>query len=190
MLDSAMLGRPKYERREGERYYTEPWVTRALLAKVRFRGLIWEPCAGRGDIADVLSGAGYKVMASDIEGDRLGCKGAAETDFLTCGSPVDGVFSIVTNPPYDKAEGFLRKALELTARSSGMVAMLFRNEYDCAASRRDLFECEAFAAKLVLTKRPRWLDPDAVHVASPRHNFAWMLWDHNHSGPPNILYGP
>lgn len=190
MLDSAMLGTPKYERREGDRYYTEPWVTRALLAKVRFRGLIWEPAAGRGDIADVLVDAGYKVMASDIEGDRLGCKGAAETDFLTCGSPGDGVFSLITNPPYDKAEEFLRKALDLTAHASGMVAMIFRHEYDCAGGRRDLFERESFSAKLVLTKRPRWLHEGETHVASPRHNFSWYIWDHHHSGPATMMWGP
>jgi len=187
---SGMLGEAGFERVEGDRYWTESWVTQALLDAVRFRGLIWEPAAGRGDMADVLHANGYQVTCSDIAGSALGCSGAAESDFLTHTSPGDGTFSIVTNPPYVHAEAFIRKALELTARSSGMVAMLLRNEYDCAAGRSDLFEREPFACKLVLTKRPRWLDALAHHSASPRHNFAWYVWDYNHSGRANIRWIP
>ena len=127
-------------------------------------------------------------MISDIAGDALGCKNASMADFLDHDSPGDLTFSIVTNPPYISAEAFIAKALGLTKRAGGMVAMLLRNEYDCASSRRKLFEREEFAAKLVLTKRPRWID--AEHSASPRHNFAWYLWDWNHSGPARIEWLP
>lgn len=181
------FGEKGFERVEGDRYYTEPWVTQAILDVVKFRGLIWEPAAGRGDMANVLVANGYKVMCSDIAGSRLGCVGAAESDFLTHTSPGDGTFSIVTNPPYSHAEQFIRHALKLTSRSGGMVAMVLRNEYDCAASRRDLFEMEPFRCKVVLTRRPRWVE---VSTASPRHNFCWMVWDHRHSGPPSIKYAP
>ena len=187
---SAMLGEAGFQRVDGDRYWTEHWVTHALLNAVTFRGLTWEPAAGRGDIADVLVEHDYQVWCSDIAGAALGCKSAGELDFLTATSPGDGTFSIVTNPPYFAAEAFVRKALELTERSSGMVAMLFRNEYDCAAGRRDLFERESFRAKLVLTKRPRWVDGLDQKSASPRHNFAWYLWDHRHSGGHEIRWVP
>jgi hypothetical protein len=187
--DRAMVA-SGFERVEGDRYWTEPWVTKALLGRVRFRGLIWEPACGRGDMADVLVEHGYKVMASDIAGSDLGCMSAARTDFLEVTSPGDGLFSIVTNPPYTLAESFILHALELTERASGMVAMLLRNEYDCAASRRWLFEMESFSKKLVLTKRPRWADGLGQHSSSPRHNFAWFVWDHHHSGPARIEWLP
>lgn len=185
---SAIMGEAGFERVEGDRYFTEHWVTKALLARVRFRGLIWEPAAGRGDMADVLHAAGYEVMCSDIAGASLGCKSAAESDFLTHTSPGDGVFSIVTNPPYVHAEEFIVQALKLTRRASGMVAMLLRNEYDCAATRRYLFEQEPFAQKLVLTKRPKW--SEAEPKASPRHNFSWYLWDWHHAGRATIGWLP
>ena len=188
--DFAMRG-SGFERVEGDRYWTESWVTRALLARVKFRGMIWEPACGRGDIADVLHADGYQVTVSDIAGDRLGCKNAAEVDFLKhSSSPGDALFSIVTNPPFTFAEPFIWRALELTERAGGMVAMLLRNEYDCAASRRSLFEREAFAVKFVLTKRPRWVDGIGQHSASPRHNFAWFVWDHFHSGPARLEWLP
>jgi hypothetical protein len=186
--DSAMV-KSGFVRVDGDRYFTEPWVTKALLSRVKFRGLVWEPACGRGDMADVLVENGYKVMASDIAGDTLGCKNAAMADFLTHSSPGDGLFSIVTNPPYILAREFIYQALKLTERASGMVAMLLRNEYDCAASRRWLFERESFASKLVLTKRPKWRDA-AESTASPRHNFAWYVWDHHHSGQARLEWIP
>ncbi len=184
--DKPMLGNSGFERRQGDFYATEPWVTRALLERIKFRGMIWEPACGRGDMAEVLAEFGYVVMASDIAGDALGCKGALKADFLTRYHAGEEPLSIVTNPPYTVAEPFIRKALELTERCQGMVAMLMRNEYDCAAGRRYLFESKAFASKLVLTRRPRWLDANQQHSASPRHNFAWMIWDHRHSGSARI----
>jgi hypothetical protein len=187
---SSMLGESGFTRAPGDTYFTEHWVTQALLSRVQFRGTVWEPACGRGDIAEVLIDNGYKVMISDIAGETLGCSGASEADFLTHSSPGDAMFSIVTNPPYTHAEQFILKALDLTERASGMVAMLLRNEYDCAASRRDLFERESFAAKLVLTKRPRWVEGNGQQSASPRHNFAWMIWDWNHSGNARIEWLP
>lgn len=62
--DKAMLGSSGYKRRHGDLYATEPWVTRALLSRVRFRGPVWEPAAGRGDMVRVLQDAGYEVYAS------------------------------------------------------------------------------------------------------------------------------
>ena len=99
---------------------------------------------------------------------------------------MSGCVSIVTNPPYDQAEVFIRRALELTKPARGMIAMLLRNEYDCAMSRVDLFRKAPFALKLVLTKRPRWFKND---IASPRHNFAWFVWDWRQVGLPVIRYG-
>jgi hypothetical protein len=187
--DSAMR-ESGFERVEGDRYWTEAWVTKALLSRVKFRGTIWEPACGRGDMANVLVDHGYAVMISDIAGATLGCAHASEIDFLTATSPGDGELSIVTNPPYTHAEAFIRKALKITERASGMVAMLLRNEYDCATRRRPLFERESFAAKYVLTKRPKWADGIGQHNASPRHNFAWFVWDHNHSGSAKIEWLP
>ena len=139
-------------------------------------------------MADALVDNGYQVMASDSEGDQRGCKQAEMAVFLESCSPGDAMFSIVTNPPYTLAEEFIVHAIALTERVGGMVAMLMRNEYDCAASRRDLFEHEAFAGKLILTKRPRWRDGE--HIASPRHNFAWYVWDWGHTGPAHLEWIP
>jgi hypothetical protein len=180
--DPAMIGHSGYERTAYDAYWTPRWCTEWLCEAVRFRGLIWEPAVGRGDIADVLTDRGYKVMISDIHDHG---PNPVIADFLKADAPFDGLLSIITNPPYAEAGQFARKALELTQRSGGMVAMLLRNEFDCAKSRCDLFDREPFSKKLVLTKRPTWSDE---RKASPRHNFAWFIWDWHHVGPATIRY--
>jgi hypothetical protein len=84
---------------------------------------------------------------------------------------------IVTNPPYSLATAFIEHALRLTLPRRGKVVMLLRHDFDTASSRHHLFGGnEAFKKKVVLTRRPRWIEGS---TGSPRHNFAWYIWDWN-----------
>ena len=76
------------------------------------------------------------------------------------------------------------KALSLTRNSGGKVAMLLRNEFDCAAARKKVFGFP-FDMKIVLQKRPRWIDGS---TGSPRHNYAWYIWDWKTTRDPVIRY--
>jgi hypothetical protein len=103
--------------------------------------------------------------------------------------PPFGCDCILTNPPYDIAPEFIRRALALMEPSRGQVMMLLRTDFDHAKTRRNLFaDCPAFAKKLVLTKRIRWFQDE--RTASPSFNHAWFLWDWKHVGPPTLAYGP
>lgn len=192
-----------FERIENERYFTEGWVTEALLpfipSYVKKHGVLWEPACGRGDIARVLMGDGYDVVASDIDiseyDSDLGP--SHELDFLKQPfdfAMVDDYAGILTNPPYGKdapgelslSEGFVRHALHLQV---DFVAMLLRSEFNSAASRIDLFDRgkHPFAFEVVLTTRPRWdwwfeKAPDEKR-SGPRHNFGWLVWDRRWTGP-------
>jgi len=185
---SSMHGESGYERVENDAYWTPEWCTKALLKKVALRGLIVEPAAGIGHIADVVRAAGYDVAEFDIV-NRSNRPTLKIADFLKVDQlSLSREVSVVTNPPYVLAEEFVRHAIKLTKEREGMVAMLLRNEWDCAASRRDLFERPPFAKKLVLTKRPKW---SAQDTASPRHNFSWFIWDWEYCYPhPVMEWGP
>lgn len=184
MNDPAMAGTLGYVRQANDAYWTPAWCTQALLDEVTFRGAIWEPAAGAGHIVEVLKANKYKVFATDIASYGFAIK---IRDFLDKESYLIPPWHIITNPPYDKAEQFIRHALDYTKPSRSQVAMLLRHEYDCAASRRDLFEHPAFHKKLILTRRPKWFDDKA----SPRHNFSWFIWDWlSCEGPPTMAWGP
>lgn len=190
MKTSAMHGESGYERVANDAYWTPGWCTQTVLDRVEFPPMIWEPACGEGHICRVLQVCRLSFVGSDLVDHGYGETGI---DFLAAEKMPPGCTSIMTNPPYALAEAFIRKALELTKPHQGRVAMLLRNEYDCAARRRDLFEHPAFYKKIVLTKRPRWFDKETERIyksSSPRHNFAWFVWCWNWRDAPIIEWAP
>jgi hypothetical protein len=167
----------EYARIEGDRYNTPEWVTLALIPHLPRKPIrIWEPAAGEGAMLAPLRTCA-PVLAADV---RSG------DDFLNAYPAPDDVDLIVTNPPYQLAVEFIDRALCLTESRGGMVAMLLRTDFDHARTRQYLFSsCDAFARKLVLTKRIRWI---ADSTGSPSFNHAWFIWDWQHCGPPTIAY--
>lgn len=88
--------------------------TKALLKHVTLPHLIWEPCAGRGAISRLLTDAGHRVVAQDIR-HYLGADDDIRGgfDFLKTTCAPANVQTIVTNPPYDILDEFIRHGLKL-----------------------------------------------------------------------------
>src|SRR4051794_32498916 len=82
----------------------------ALTAFMRVESLgpagtkIFEPCAGKGNLAVPMRAAGYEVIASDIS-DR-GCPDCAIADFFHLVRLPTGCDTLLTNPPYYCVEQF------------------------------------------------------------------------------------
>ena len=101
-----------HEKDHPENFYSTPEIfTEWLLENEEFEGLILEPACGDGRMAKVLKAEGYHVRCSDIV-DR-GYKPMLIRNFFDW-KVVD---NIVTNPPYDLAEEFVRHGVK-TAVSS------------------------------------------------------------------------
>ena len=185
MQHDRAMGNLDYARIKDEFYPTPEWCTRGLIDVaadfICHHDCIWEPAAGKMDISNVLAADGHAVYSSDLLCYDYNLPVVAGVDFLTIGAMPGRTTAIVTNPPYGKvdkkvlSDEFVRHALALTSQVDGVVAMLLRNEFDSAKGRRDIFQDHlAYAAKIVLTSRPRWF-PDST--GSPRHNYAWFVWD-------------
>jgi hypothetical protein len=189
MTNDPAMGELGYERVEHDWYSTPEWVTDAIVPEIMERlcvaragvsdpDTIWEPACGDGRMAKQIlraCGNGIKVKATDLVDRGYG----RVRDFLTVQrlSDIDvDVRGIVTNPPYGKlAIDFADHALALMKPVKGFVALLLRNEWDSAKDRQRLFgDNDAFAKKIVLTSRPRWIEGT---TGSPRHNFSWFVWD-------------
>jgi hypothetical protein len=182
--DPAM-GNLGYARAQLDHYPTPPDVTQALLPFLQLhRGArhIWEPACGNGAMAKVLGANGYAVRATDIRHYGYAEQETEPLDFLKSATAAE---MIVTNPPYELAEEFIRQAITLTQDRIGVAALLLRHEYDCASGRNDLFSQMPFARKITLLWRPRWI-PDTT--TSPRFPYAWFLWDHMWTGGPKLSY--
>jgi hypothetical protein len=136
-----------YRRKPDDLYETPSWVTNAIVQHLRLPKTepIWEPSAGSGAIVQALKADDYlHVIATDIN---------SGFDFLQ-DQPTWPISTILTNPPFKKAEEFIGRPLELTAPRRGLVALLLRIDFDSAVTRSHLFsDCTMFSEKLVLTKR-------------------------------------
>lgn len=96
--------------------------------------------------------------------------------------------AIITNPPYGKdAERAARHALALMEAQRGLVIFLCRHEWDAAKSRRDLFDHPAFASKITLRHRPRWIEGSD---GAPRFPYAYFVWDWTKpaASKPELIY--
>lgn len=191
LIDTDMsLRGPKYQRQRHEAYFTPMKHVSPLLRELpplRRGSRLWEPAAGAGHVAQVLHREclGCDVIATDLV--KHGCQVfpvTAGLDFLDSSGPSGGgSLSIITNPPYGPrnhlAEKFLAHALRLVEDSAGMVAFLLPFEFDAAQSRISMVSAHpAFAFKLTLTTRIRWLNL-RQKKNGPMGNHAWFVWDFN-----------
>lgn len=161
-------GGDQSKRRELDFYPTPPEVTVALMEFLRSTlrrkvKTVWEPACGDGAMSKVIESYGLDVFSTDLrEGSGYGAGGL---DFLAHHNI--GADMIITNPPFNKAEEFIRKAVSY----SPVVAMVLKSQYWHAKKRVDLFnECPP-SYILPLTWRP-----DFLGGGNPTMDCMWVVW--------------
>jgi hypothetical protein len=171
----ADLGGPDF-------YPTPDWATLALVDNEEFHGEIWEPACGDGTMAKVLAEGGHEVFASDLYDRGFG---AAGIDFLSSDRVSD---NIVTNPPYNSAEGFVEVGLRLAKRK---FALLLRLAFLEGANRqRTIFQKNPPARIWVFSERITFYPAGAVQKGSGTTAYAWFVWDQDHAGPTELKWLP
>jgi hypothetical protein len=92
---------------DGPDFFPTPaWATYALIDNETFRGDIWESACGDGAMSIVLEETGCPVISTDLYERGYGESGH---DFLR---PTRLADNIVTNPPYNCAEGFVASGVK------------------------------------------------------------------------------
>jgi hypothetical protein len=144
----------------GPDYFPTPeWATHALTANETFEGNIWEPACGDGAMSRVL--------------EQTGC----EVDFLKADRIVD---NIVTNPPYNSAEAFVKAGLLQSRRK---VALLLRLAFVEGANRqRTIFSKTPPTRIWVFSERITFYPAGAVQKGSGTTAYAWFVWDKQDMG--------
>ena len=176
-------GRVHPTRAPFEFYPTPPQATRALLSVEDFDGPIWEPACGEGHISKVLEKAGYDVVSTDLIGRGFG---EGDVDFLR--ERTARAKHIVTNPPYGRGLGdaFVRRALALTARTEGSVAMLLNLASLCHPTRHQLWTTQPPAVIYALDELVCWPEgkPYLARSTTASHRYCWVVWKPGHVGRP------
>lgn len=168
MKSSTIIGgkSDNHERHEADAYYTPKECTLALIKFLESRGIlnngnkIWECAAGEDDIAEVFLWQGYEVVSTDI-------KWGKEFNFMVAEKQSD---IVVSNPPYNFAAEFIRRAIELQL---SMFCFLLKSQYFHAATRLPLFESYAPSYVLPLTWRPVFVPNRGKQ---PTMEFSWFVW--------------
>jgi hypothetical protein len=179
---SAQAGQHSFKERQNDCYETPACAVEALLRVESLPRRVWEPACGPGSIVKVLRARGHKVVASDVV--DYGCEDQILLDFLKIPLGDVGMECIVTNPPYQLAERFVRQALNF----SPLVIMLLRLAFLESVRRTDILEkfglarIHVFRNRLPMMHRKNWAGPKS----SSAMPFAWFCWERGYSGPTTI----
>jgi hypothetical protein len=165
--------RPTLKRKadlDGPDFYPTPaWATQALLDHESFSGDIWECACGDGAMFQVLERTGNRVISSDLYDRGFGEVGH---DFLTTDRVCDNV---VTNPPYNSAEGFVRSGLRSSRKK---LALLLRLAFLEGVNRhRRIFVPTPPSRVWVFSEGITFYPRGAVRQGSGTTAYAWFVWD-------------
>lgn len=103
-----------FERPEDDWFVEPRWVSDALFGAEDFRGAIFDPACGQGNILESAKQAGLTARGSDIVARRPVTRGRSVCDFFAIERQIEP--NIVTNPPFGRAilaEKFIRHAFRL-----------------------------------------------------------------------------
>lgn len=193
MLDDAKSRLPAKNTNQGRHahavrgpdfYPTPHALTRALLANCVLPKRIWEPAAGRGDIARVLAQAGHTVTQTDLIDYGAGNLSQVR-DFMAFKDP--SAPCIVTNPPFKIAGEFIRHGLGLCDTVITLNRLMFLE----GKARSDILDTH-LSEVLVFIERPpmmhRWSQgPDGAWrewegpKATSAMPFAWFIFRKHHN---------
>jgi len=166
---------------DGPDFFPTPaWATYALIDNERFDGEIWESACGNGAMSEVLEHTGCPIRSSDLY-DR----GYAEAgvDFLRTNRRA---CNIVTNPPYNAAEGFVKSGLHATDRK---FALLLRLAFLEGANRQRTIFTEAPPSRVwVFSERITFYPAGMVQKGTGTTAYAWFVWDKDASSGTELLW--
>lgn len=177
-------------------YPTPAWATKALLENEEFFGSVWEPACGDGAMSEVIKKY-YplkNVYSSDLYahgyGDLIG------VDFLSMPNDKQ-TDNVITNPPYEIANEFVLKALQV---SQCKVAMLVRlaflegqERYQTIFKDNPPIRVWVFSERITMYKKseldennqPKMVERKGkmVKAGSGTTAYGWFIWENGYKGP-------
>ncbi|MEE9434313.1 MAG: hypothetical protein V3V15_08755 [Sphingorhabdus sp.] len=161
---------------------TPAWATHALIDNEKFTGGIWESACGDGAMSEVLETTGQPVTSSDLFDRGYGESGV---DFLHTNRRAA---NIVTNPPYNAAEGFVQAGLQSVGHK---FALLLRLAFLEGKNRQHTIFTKAPPARVwVFSERITFYPKDAERKGSGTTAYAWFVWDKDATGGTELCWLP
>jgi hypothetical protein len=166
---------------EGPDFFPTPaWATYALIDNEKLEGDIWESACGNGAMSNVLEHTGQRIISTDLFDRGFGEIGE---DFL---APRRRAANIVTNPPYNAAEGFVRSGL---SQSTKKFALLLRLAFLEGSNRANTIFAKAPPSRVwVFSERITFYPSGAIQKGSGTTAYAWFVWDKDAPGSTELKW--
>ena len=188
-----MLGvNSNVKRQEEDFYATEPKALELFLEKLDEDNIIlhsevWEPACGQGHLAKVLVSKGLNVNATDLV-DRG--YGVGEIDFL--GNIPENHFmkncDILTNPPFNLAEKFVEKSMEILNPGHRLFLFL-KIQFLEGQKRKELFKKYPPKYVYCYSARQKCARDGAFEKYTATTQFyAWYVWEKGFEGETIIRW--
>ena len=189
MKSGLMLGvNPNVERQKEDFYATEPSAVELFIEKLRIDGekisnVILEPSCGQGHISKVFQSYGYTVRSTDLIDRGYGIGGI---DFLQVSDKWLG--DIITNPPFNLAEKFVEKGMELLEEGNRLYLFL-KIQFLEGQKRKELFK--KYPPKYVYCYSARQKcarDGEFEKYTATTQFYAWYVWEKGFQGETIIRW--
>ena len=155
---------------DGPDFFPTPaWATYALIDNESFHGEVWECACGDGAMSVVLETACTKVISSDLYDRGYGETGI---DFIGTTRKAD---NIITNPPYNSAEAFVRTGVRQARRKFGLLLRLAFLEGVHRANT--IFSKVPPSRVWVFSERITFYPKGLERKGSGTTAYAWFVWD-------------
>lgn len=181
------------ERVENDFYATPRNATEAILNMVELKGSILEPAAGQGHISVVLKEK-YpynEIVSTDLvqRNEKFGVPIQGGIDFLT--HDFNRKFdNIITNPPFNMAQEFIERALQL---ADDKVIMFAKIQLLEGNKRKEMFDNAPLKYVYVFSKRVNPLrNGEELNENGKKWSntmcFAWFVFEKEYEGEPVIRW--
>lgn len=189
MKSALMLGvNPNTERQKEDFYATEPsalilFIERLKLDNIEINKNVWECACGKRHLGNVLLDYGHEVKFTDII-KRI--DGVCEEDFLLQSELFNG--DILTNPPFNLAEKFVEKGMELLKEGNRLFLFL-KIQFLEGQKRKELFK--KYPPKYVYCYSARQKcarDGEFEKYTATTQFYAWYIWEKGFSGETIIRW--
>lgn len=169
---------------------TPPWATRALMHHViggvlqRGCETALEPCCGRGHMSKVLDEFFLDVKSADAFYYGYG----AVEEFISTPYEPASFDWVITNPPFNQAEAFILKALDIATEG---VAVIVRTVFTETVGRYNrLFTPNPPAIVAQFAERVPMVKGRIDITATTATGYCWIVWKKGHTGPTQMVWIP
>lgn len=191
---TSLVGMSQTRKRVENDFYATPRnATEAILNMVELKGSILEPAAGQGHISVVLKRK-YpynEIVSTDLvqRNEKFGVPIQGGIDFLT--HDFNRKFdNIITNPPFNMAQEFIERALQL---ADDKVIIFAKIQLLEGNKRKEMFDNAPLKYVYVFSKRVNPLrNGEELNENGKKWSntmcFAWFVFEKEYEGEPVIRW--